>query len=118
MTREGFQDRGAIASIVDSDYCFLVVFAWRYGNSPRLVWRQAQEELHRDKALLSVVTEELERLQTLWKRVAGGRDMNSQRSKEELQTEIGEVSEQHTPRGGGKREGLGALFPGIVWRCH
>ena len=55
---------------------------------------QAQEEVHRDKALLSVATQELERLERLWKLISESRgaSLGLTRSRHELQSEITQVS--------------------------
>ena len=61
----------------------------------RIKTPQVQDEIHKDKALLSTVSEELDRLQSLWKRVSmdkGGTYRNRQR----LQSEINEVNEGST----------------------
>lgn len=51
---------------------------------------QAEEELHRDKALLGTLSQELDRLMKVWKRVSEGKG-GSYRNRHELQTEVAEV---------------------------
>lgn len=57
---------------------------------------QAEEELHRDKALLGTLSQELDRLMKVWKRVSEGKG-GSYRNRHELQTEVAEVRDSMRP---------------------
>lgn len=51
---------------------------------------QAEEELHRDKAMLGTLSKELDRLMKVWKRVAEGKG-GTYRNRHELMSEVSEV---------------------------